>query len=290
LAFDLSESFLPYVGIIFLMHFLILWRRKRLTSQTAQRSAAALLILLALGAGLLATLGGDTEEILTGLGIAALSGLFLYFFLARSFWVYSMPCTFLSSLPLAANYLFFGFLFYLATLSNNTFVGPVLLFALPLLYFLMSSYWFPRHRRLGELWRPRRIPRLRTGRNGLTLIELLIAIAITAIMVLGIAGTTSQANRAMEFQRDRTEAVSLAEDEIALLRSRETLPEVGVYPVEPELAELHPLAERAEVEIRPGPHPRLREARVTVRLGQEGAERDVVLAVLLPLGPEEARP
>lgn len=123
----------------------------------------------------------------------------------------------------------------------------------------------------------------RRATRAITLIELLIDTAVLAIMAAGIFQGVGAAHQAMERQENRRLAVALCEDQIQLLRSKETLPEPGAYPIEPELAASNPLAARADVEIRPGPGPTpsLVEARVTVRLYPEAPIHDVTISALL---------
>jgi prepilin-type N-terminal cleavage/methylation domain-containing protein len=156
-----------------------------------------------------------------------------------------------------------------------------------LAYLPLAGFLFPRHRRIVEYWAPKRLPRIRPRQQaGVTLIEMLIAVAIISILAVPIAFSTSIVFRSARAQSEWRSAISLAEDEIALLRARAELPEPGTYGVDLELAESHPLADLAEVEILPGPAEGVREARITVRLSKEGdaVRRDVVLAVLLPAG------
>ena len=165
----------------------------------------------------------------------------------------------------------------------STFMEYLAWRALTLMVLLAVAAWrFPVHRRVIEYFRPRRLPRLRAHRSGVTLIELLIVILIMAIFVAGIAHMTSVAQRAMERRRNWELALDLVENEFVLLRELEQLPEPGEYPVEEELATLYDFADQAKVEIRPGPHEAVREVRVTVQLRANADERDVTLVRLLP--------
>ena len=65
-----------------------------------------------------------------------------------------------------------------------------------------------------------RTPRRRTrGRGGFTLIEVMIAILLTAIATIGIMGLYKVETRAAGFSRHTTEATVLAQDQLELMRS-----------------------------------------------------------------------
>jgi prepilin-type N-terminal cleavage/methylation domain-containing protein len=159
-----------------------------------------------------------------------------------------------------------------------------------LLFFLfaaLAAWWFPMHRRVREYFRPRRLPRLRAHRSGMTLIELLIVVLILAIFSAGVAQMSSVAQRAMERRRNWELALDLAENELVLLRAMSTLPAPGEYPIAPELAARYDFADQAKVEISEGPHEAVREVRVIVRLRANADERLVELARLLPVTAEK---
>ncbi|MCX7044551.1 MAG: type II secretion system protein GspI [Candidatus Sumerlaeota bacterium] len=182
---------------------------------------------------------------------------------------FSIPGRALSLLPLLALYFLIGF---------GMTTGSVIWLAL-----IMAGLLFPSHRRLRALWRPEKLPRLRASRNSVTLIELLIVIAIIAIFAGGIANLTSQSHRSLMIQHDWRDALALAEDEIALLRAAPEAPAPGRYGAHELLAD-RPFAKDTVVEIKPGPTPRLREARVTVHIHAEYEARDVTLAALIENG------
>jgi prepilin-type N-terminal cleavage/methylation domain-containing protein len=177
-------------------------------------------------------------------------------------------------------------LYYLVICTRGV-AYPLITFA----YLPMAGYLFPTHRRLMEYWRPPRLPRIRPNQSGVTLIELLIEVAILAILIAGAAQLVSTTHSVLERQERRRRAVALAEDEIALLRARPTLPAVGVHPVEPELRKTYVFADDAQVEIRPGPTDRLREARVSVRPRGAARDPDIAVAAILPAsaGPAAER-
>jgi type II secretory pathway pseudopilin PulG len=149
--------------------------------------------------------------------------------------------------------------------------------------------FYPRHRRLGWEWFPSRLPALPSrGRGGMTLIELLIDIAIIVILCVGVTHVVSATRLAQTRLEDGRAALDLIQDEFALLRAQGSVPALGTHPVDAALAPDHPLAARAEVEVKPGPSASLREVWVRVRLsgvagGTQNA-RDVALAALLPAG------
>ena len=69
-------------------------------------------------------------------------------------WVFSMPSSLFSAIPLV---LHIGLL--LAILGSPYFA--VVGFA----FFMLSAYFFPKHRRLVEFWRPTRLPRIKARRT-----------------------------------------------------------------------------------------------------------------------------
>ncbi len=189
---------------------------------------------------------------------------------------YSVPSSTFSAVVLALHYLILAF---------AVFSGFLPLFLVS--YLPLAGFLFPRHRRLCEYWAPRRLSRIRSHQAGITLIELLIAVAIVSILAVSIGYSVAIALRTARAESEWREAISLAEDEIALLRANLELPAVGTHEIESELAESNPLADLAEVEILPGPLDEVREARVTVRLssGGDANRHDVVLTALLPVNP-----
>ena len=183
---------------------------------------------------------------------------------------FAMPSNFLSIIPLVLGWLFC--------------FNP---------YVILAGFWFPPHRRMKAYWKPARLPRLPRAGRGLTLIELLIDIALLAILSVGIAHGVSVAHRSAERQERWRNAIELAEDAIAHLRAQDSLPDPGMYRVDDDVARLHPdLAPAASVEIAPGPDLRLRQIRVTVRLDSELDRRAVSLACLAPAAapPKEVQP
>jgi prepilin-type N-terminal cleavage/methylation domain-containing protein len=148
-------------------------------------------------------------------------------------------------------------------------------------FILLNLGFVPWHRRTGRFLWPSQLPSLPKRKRGFTLIEMLIVIAILAIMAVGIAQSTMATHRTLQRQEEYMLAVNLIEDEFALLRSRAALPEVGLHKLEPEL-EKRPFAEQAEVEIKAGPEESLREVRVTIQINGDANQREVVLFAILP--------
>jgi len=259
---------------IYALHAWVLARSRSLTTHSA-REWAALWIASIFAVGWAASVGLRMPE-LASANAVAIPMVVVLLWLPGVF-VYSMPSSPLGTLPLLLHY----FIFFLIFGTGGRFVGHLLTFA----YLPLASYLFPWHRRLADYWRPTRLPRLARRDSGVTLIELLIAMAILSIVAAGISTGAGLVYSTMERQNCWLQAIALAEDEIALLRARDSLPELGRHPLEPELTQTHPLAGRAEVEIRPGPQESLREARVHVRLQSAEDSRDVTLTVLLPAHP-----
>lgn len=254
--------------ILFTIHIAFLWRTRRLTT----RSSRLILVAIPLGVGLTAAvvLVVMTEPA-NALFVLLYVPVVMFFIWLSPLWALSIPCTLLSSLPLGLLYL------YLAA-GRFTMMQTGIHFSI----IVASGLIFPRHRRLCFLWRPPSLPRLPRHRSGYTLIELLIVIAMSAILVAAFAHASSTLFTSLRLQEDWRQAIHLAEDEIALLRARESAPEAGVYPVSAELNDHYAFSDQAETVISPGPTPGLLEARVTVRLRDPGSQRDVSLTALLP--------
>lgn len=279
-----NDQKLPLMVIIttgfaaFLFHFLLL----RFSRQLSTRRARLLAILPSL---LLFILVLCAFSVLHDNQSGPFIGFFLIPYLLLTafsgFVAFSLPCTLLSALPLLMSYLM------IALLVGSH--GKAASAIIALLAFAMSGYLFPRHRRLREYWRPAPLPRLRATRSGVTLIELLIVIAIVAILSVCVANLSGGVRAAATRQEDWRRAVSLAEDQIALLRAAEALPAEGRHPIAPELAARYEFAQTSEIEIRPGPAPALREVRVNIHLRGHENRRDVTLAALLPARPQEVK-
>ncbi len=149
---------------------------------------------------------------------------------------------------------------------------------------ILVGFWFPVHRRLKYFWKPERLQRLGTERRGMTLIEILIIIAIMSILAVSAAHVSAVILRSAHSQQTWVEAVELAQDEIAMLRAGERLPDPGIHGVHEEVADLHSqLSQSATVEIGSGADERVRQVRVTVRINNEFDRREVSLAALLPV-------
>ena len=148
---------------------------------------------------------------------------------------------------------------------------------------IMVGFWFPVHRRLKYFWKPETLPRLGTERRGMTLIEILIIMAIMSILAVSVAHVSAVVLRTAHSQQTWVEAMELAQDEIAMLRAGERLPDPGVHPIHEEVADLHSQpGQNATVEIGPGGDEGVRQVRVTVRINNEFDRREVSLAALLP--------
>jgi prepilin-type N-terminal cleavage/methylation domain-containing protein len=169
-------------------------------------------------------------------------------------------------------------------LALAMFLAPGSFYIMIIVY--MAAIWLPKHRSLGDFWRPAALTSRRLMRRGTTLIELLIVVAIVAILMAGLAQTTSVMSHAARRQAELRESVRLAEDQFALLRAGGALPAAGRHPVDASLREIYAVAALAEFEVRPGPSPRLREVRVIVHLSGAQTPGDVEMAALLPAGSE----
>ncbi len=64
------------------------------------------------------------------------------------------------------------------------------------------------------------------NKHGFTLIELAIAILIFALGIMGVAKMQSEAVRGASFSMQMTEAISVAEDQLAVLTSQSLKPSV----------------------------------------------------------------
>lgn len=148
--------------------------------------------------------------------------------------------------------------------------------------FIFLFKFMPWHRRSGRFFWPSHLPRLKPRRKGMTLIELLIAIAILAIFAVAITQATMTTHRALQRQEEWRLAVDTADDQIALLRSRLELPALGAHPLDATLAErIAPLG-RGEVHVGQGPGEGLRQVRITITIGGDANAREVKLEALLP--------
>lgn len=162
--------------------------------------------------------------------------------------------------------------------------APLLVYGVAFLLLFLLRF-MPWHLRAGRYLWPSHLPRIGRSKKGMTLIELLIVIAVMSIATTGVLHSMMTVNRAMARQQDWRRAVNLADDEIALLRSLDFLPEIGTHPFERQLIESSPIAKQGEIDVRPGPSESLREVRVSVHLRGDASDRDVTLAVILPIHP-----
>lgn len=155
----------------------------------------------------------------------------------------------------------------------------------------IAYLYFPFYRRLGEFMRPTRLPYL-PSRRGLTLIELLIVIAITAIMTTYIANGLTVNTRLSEYSRMRRAAAAVAEEQIDLLRVRGTLPSMGDYPIDSSLqsryGKLLP-SDGAHYTVSPGPSEKVREisVKISIKAMDGDMSRTMTYTALLPV--EEVR-
>lgn len=268
----------------FMIHFLVLTFSRSLSTHSARQAGLVLTVLLPLA--LIAALAAWEHAIYNPEGAVSM-GRLAFIPLLMLVWfpgviVYSMPSSFFGALPLLLHYLAAALIIYLVMAADNLLAALVVSSIFIFAYFPLAGYLFPRHRRLKAYLKPTRLPRIKPRGAGFTLIELLIVVAIIAILSVSLVNLSSVTHRVMGRQEDWRRSISLAEDEIALLRARPALPAMGRHPIEPALARLNPIANQAEVEIRPGPSARLREVRVSIRLHSEADQRDVTLAAILP--------
>ncbi len=277
-------------------HCVSLFTSKTLTTFTARRRIDVLIYLFVLPAAFFSLAGGgwalfsnttlfevDLDDITTSTGVleslfqfvyllfisvsACVLALVLGFFVMAPLRAFSIPCNRISFIPLFLT------------------LGALVLYPIQIL-FIFAGNRFPMHRRMVEYWRPRRLPKLRPGgarpNKGMTLIELLIAVAIVAIFTAGLVNATSSFTLAMERQQDRRTALEVAEDQIALLRATGYVPPVGKHPLSGELKAHYPkVVSGSDLEVLPGPRPGLREIRVHVPL--EYMNEKITIAALVAL-------
>ena len=311
----MDESVFP-IGLIGLFviapfHILFLARSKNLTTHSARLRILGLCVMFpVIAVPVIAIIGlifmyfdsSFSEDIFSMIGatIGAMGlGLLIILMIVPVFMAFSAPSrSFFCYIPLLALYIFGapGGLGLAYCSSASVFI------------FLMIAWWFPWHRRLVEYTQPPKLPYLPKYRppekppvfitlpqaggpppipsaqqRGFTLIELLIVVLIVAIMSGAVLHATMAAYQGELFQHRREAAVSLAEDQFALLRGRDVLPEIGDHPLDEELAAKRPADAQAKISILPGPNERLREVYVTVDLEGTDGQHQVKLATIMPL-------
>ncbi len=167
------------------------------------------------------------------------------------------------------------FVFY-AALCIDILLKGMLLGAVYLFYIIwicgqgyVFNGFYPAYRRYRGLWWPADLPRLGRQKKGTTLIELLIAIAILAILLASSTQAIATSHRLARMNEEKQMAIELAESQIALIKGRDVLPEPGVYPMDGELGALFESAEFGQYEVAAGPAASLREIRVLIALPDE---------------------
>lgn len=291
------------LAILPIIHILVLTRVRPMTTHTT-RDLIVNVVLIVGGVIFLILLSLD--QILSG-GIGKpdyamflFSCMFFAFVMMiglrmNTFIAFSIPSNWISIIPIFISYLglyVFMFLFFGGPLSYGfrywgsqgwESVRPVLFigFIVYCFYILIAGTIFPTHRRIAELWRPKRLPKIKPRTGGFTLIELLIGIAIVAIISAAVMTVTSRARAFTETMEVSRESLALIEDELAVLRTQPSLPAPGVYKVDPKVAELHArLAPLARVEISQTSGP-LVQARVTVDLKKIAVAPELSMATLI---------
>lgn len=199
-------------------------------------------------------------------------GSFVVVMAFRSLIAFSLPCGKLTAMPLFFQYYIFAMMFVYRT--------PILMV---IMLVPIVGHYFPMHRNLREYWRPKRLPPLKRY-GGMTLIELLIVIAILAILSTGLVHLTGTLHGAMERHDKVEQALALGRDQLALLRGAEVLPEPGEYPLDSILLEGNPLAETASMTITAGPVAGVKQVHVRVPVQPGLAHLDVELMALLGEG------
>jgi prepilin-type N-terminal cleavage/methylation domain-containing protein len=192
---------------------------------------------------------------------------------------YSVSAPLLGLIPLLLLYAFYVFP---VSWKFGLYFTPVVLLA-PLL--------IPTHRRAGEMWRPRPLPKLRRKRSAFTLIELLIVLALITIFSSPLLTLSGTVHMGLERQAARRAAMEWVRDELALLRGAGSLPPPGVYPPSGTLRWRYPFLTESEIELRDGPVPDAIEVRFSAVLRDErGEERVDYVALLAPAGAGGATP
>ena len=281
------------VMIVAVLHLGVLTGAKRLTTRSGQRLGLIIQLLPFFTCVLYATYLAVTS-ILNGWRLHLLDdviwpmvGLSVVLPWIAGLRTFSIPCSAISALPLFLHYAIFALI--ISALAVNGSGGGALMYLFLILP--LVGYHFPGYRRLVQFWRPTPLPRLKRSRRAVTLIELLIAVAILALFVVGLSNGVGAVSRLTERHEDWRLAVELAENQIALLRAGDALPEIGSHEIDSRLAELYPFDHESSIEVREGPIEGLREVRVRVRVVPESSGREVELAVLLPKeAPESDRP
>lgn len=156
----LGQAAWPVVITLYLAHFLVLRLKQRLTTHSARLIGCvfALIICLSICSTVFLTYWMDNPDGFRFLGALVKTGLFLPVLLCVSnIIIFSLPSTFVSSIPLLLSYLAIALVLQGEDLFYRVMLGIFIT--------LLPGIFFPRHRRLGEYWRPSRLPRLGTPKT-----------------------------------------------------------------------------------------------------------------------------
>lgn len=185
---------------------------------------------------------------------------------------------------------FWALVGYVALTAANPFTGGIL-----------PGLFFPTHRRIMDIWSPRRLPDINTppgksagSKRAFTLIELLIVVAMLAIFSVSVANVLSGLAESIQRNALNQEAARLIENQVQYLRANASIPPEGEYPLSPEVVESAKIdTSSCTLLVQAGPAPDMRTVRVQIRFARPQDSKylpgTIEAAAVIPIPKEEER-